>query len=79
MPGERKPMSIDELTAAVLDLPPEDRAALIGRVEGSLYPVDDIDPAVLDRARRELADMKSGRVKGIPMEELLDELDRMAQ
>ena len=79
MPGERRPMSIDEIEAAVLELPPEERAALIGRVEGRLYPVDDIDPAALDRARRELADMKSGRVRGIPMEELLDELDRMAQ
>ena len=79
MPGERKPMSIDELTAAVLDLPLEERAALIGRVEGSLYPVDDLDPAVLEEARRQLDDMKSGRVKGIPMEQLLDELDQMAQ
>jgi putative addiction module component (TIGR02574 family) len=79
MPGERKPMSIDELTAAVLDLPPQERAQLIEKVENSLYPLDDIDPTALERARRELADMKAGRVKGIPMEELLDELDRMAQ
>ncbi|HEV3049943.1 MAG TPA: addiction module protein, partial [Longimicrobium sp.] len=79
MPGERKPMSIDELTAAVLDLPPRQRAALIEKVEDSLYPVGDIDPAALDKARRELADMKAGRVKGIPMEQLLDELDRMAE
>ncbi|HEX2210921.1 MAG TPA: addiction module protein [Longimicrobium sp.] len=68
-------MSIDELTAAVLDLPPRQRAELIERVEDSLYPIDDIDPATLDRARRELADMKAGRVKGIPMEDLLDELE----
>jgi hypothetical protein len=79
MPGERKPMSLDELTAAVLDLPANERAALMQRVEGSLYPVDGIDPADLERARREFADMKAGRVKGIPMEELLDELDRMAE
>lgn len=79
MPGERKPMSLDELTAAVLDLPPNDRARLIERVEDSLYPVTDIDPAALDEARRQLDDMKAGRVKGIPMEQLLDELDRMAR
>jgi putative addiction module component (TIGR02574 family) len=79
MPGERKPMSIDELTAAVLDLPPNERAQLIEKVENSLYPLDDLDPVVLETARRELADMKAGRVKGIPMEELLEELDRMAQ
>jgi putative addiction module component (TIGR02574 family) len=79
MTGERKPMSLEELTAAVLDLPPQDRARLIERVEDSLYPVTDIDPAVLEEARRQLDDMKAGRVKGIPMEQLLDELDRMAQ
>lgn len=76
MSGERKPMSIDELTATVLDLPPRQRAALIEKVEDSLYPVDDIDPVALERARCELADMKAGRVKGIPMEQLLDELER---
>jgi hypothetical protein len=79
MSGERKRMSLDELTAAVLDLPPRQRAALIEKVEDSLYPVNEIDPVVLERARRELADMKSGRVQGIPMEEMLDELDRMAE
>lgn len=76
MSGERKRMSIEELTAAVLELPPGERAVLMERVEGSLYPVDDIDPADLERARREFADMKAGRVKGIPMEQLLDELER---
>jgi putative addiction module component (TIGR02574 family) len=79
MPGERKPMSLDELTAAVLDLPPKDRMRLMERVEDSLYPVSDIDPSALDEARRQLDDMKAGRVKGIPMEQLLDELDRMAR
>ena len=76
---DRKPKSVDELTAAVLDLSPQERARLIEKVESSLYPLDDdIDPTVLERARRGLGDMKSGRAKGIPMEELLDELDPMA-
>lgn len=79
MPEERKPMSIDELTSAVLDLSPQERARLIEQVEDSLYPMDAIDPAVLDEARRQLDEMKAGRVKGVPMEQLLDELDRMAQ
>ena len=79
MPGERKPMSIDELTAAVMDLAPRERARLIEKVEDSLYPLDDIDPADLEEARRQLDDMKAGRVKGIPMEHMLDELDRMAR
>ncbi len=70
MPGERKPMSIDELTAAVMDLSPEDRFALMERVEGSMFH-DDIDSAVLERARRSMADIKSGRTKAVPADEVL--------
>lgn len=77
MPGDRKPMSIDELTSAVLDLPPEDRFALMERVEGSMFN-DEIDPAVLERARRTMADIKSGRAKGVPADEVLAMLDRIA-
>jgi hypothetical protein len=78
MPGERKPMSLDELTAAVLDLSPEDRFALMERVEDSMFH-DDIDPVVLERARRSMADIKSGRAKAVPAEEVLDMLDRIAR
>lgn len=78
MPGERKPMSLDELTAAVLDLPPKDRARLIERVEDSMFN-DEIDPAVLKRARRSMADIKSGCAKAVPADEVLDMLDRIAK
>lgn len=77
MSGERKHMSIEELTAAVLDLPPEDRFTLIERVEDSMFR-DVIDPAVLERARQSMADIKSGRVKAVPADEVLDMLDRIA-
>jgi hypothetical protein len=70
-------MSLDELTAAVLDLSPEDRFALMERVEDSMFH-DDIDPAILERARRSMADIKSGRAKGVPADEVLDILDRIA-
>jgi putative addiction module component (TIGR02574 family) len=76
MSGERKRMSLEELTAAVLELPPRQRATLMEKVEDSLYPVDEIDPADLERARREFADMKAGRVKGVPADEVLEELER---
>lgn len=39
---------------------------------------EDIDPAELQEARRRSDEMKSGRVKPVPFEQLLDELDRMA-
>jgi putative addiction module component (TIGR02574 family) len=75
MSGERKRMSLDELTAAVLDLPPQERALLIERVEDSLFH-DDIDPVVLERARQSMADIKSGRVKSVPADEVLDMLEK---
>jgi putative addiction module component (TIGR02574 family) len=79
MSGERKDkMSVEELTAAVLELPPKQRALLREKLEDSLYPLSDIDPADLEEAHRRLDDLKSGRVKGVPFEALLDELDRMA-
>jgi hypothetical protein len=71
-------MSIEELTAAVLDLPPRERAALIEMAEDSLYPMHDIDPAILERARCTMADIKSGRATTVPADEVLDMLDRMA-
>lgn len=78
MTGERKPkMTIDQLTAAVLDLPPNERAQLIEKVEDSLF-TDEIDPAILERARQSMADIKSGRVKSVPADEVLAMLDRMA-
>jgi hypothetical protein len=78
MPGERKPqMTIDQLTAAVLDLPPRERARLLEKVEDSLF-TDEIDPTVLERARQSMADIKSGRVKSVPADEVLAMLDRIA-
>jgi hypothetical protein len=76
--GERKPMRLDELTAAVLDLSPEDRFALMERVENSMFH-DDIDPAVLERARRSMADVKSGHATAVAANEVLDMLDRIAR
>ncbi|HEX6371557.1 MAG TPA: addiction module protein [Longimicrobium sp.] len=71
-------MSIDELTAAVLDLPLEERFALMERVEGSMFH-EDIDPAVLERARQSMADIKSGRAKAVPADEVLGMLNRIAR
>jgi hypothetical protein len=43
----------------------------------NLFPP--LDPEDLAEARRTIDEMKSGRMNGIPMEQLLDELDRMAE
>jgi hypothetical protein len=39
---------------------------------------EEIDPAILERARRTMADIRAGREKTIPADEVLDMLDRMA-
>ncbi|HEX2079534.1 MAG TPA: addiction module protein [Longimicrobium sp.] len=70
-------MSVEQVTAAALDLSPEDRIAVIESLEGS-FLTDEIDPAIIERARRTMADIKSGRATTVPAEEVLDMLDRMA-
>ena len=75
MAGERKPMSIDEIEAAALKLPVDKIDELMDRL--SVHR--GMDPEDFAEARRTIDEMKSGRMKGIPMEQLLDELDRMAE
>lgn len=77
MTEERKPMSVQDVVAAAMDLSREDRMSLLEQVEDSLYS-DEIDPEILERAQRTLDDIKAGRVKTIPADEVLDMLDRMA-
>lgn len=80
MPEERKrKMSIEEIEAVLLDLPTEQLDELLGRVVSQRTGADeDFDPAELAEARRRSEDMRSGRVKPVPFEQLLDDLDRMA-
>jgi hypothetical protein len=80
MTEERKPqMSIEEVEAVLLELPGEDLDELLDRVVSQRTGIqDDIDPAELAEARRRSEDMRSGRVKPVPFEQLLDDLERMA-
>jgi putative addiction module component (TIGR02574 family) len=77
MTEERKPMPVEQIVAAALDLSREDRLLVLEQVEDSLYS-DEIDPTVLAEAHRRLDEMKSGRVAPVPFEQLLDDLDRLA-
>lgn len=77
MTGERKPMSVQEVAAAAMELSREDRLSLLDQVEDSLYS-DEIDAEILERAQRTLDDIRAGRVNTVPADEVLDMLDRMA-
>jgi hypothetical protein len=80
MAHERKgKMSIEEMEAALKDLPAEQLDGLFDRVlSDRIGGEDEIDPAILAEARRRLDDMKAGRVMPVPFEQLLDDLDRLA-
>lgn len=78
MTGERKPpMSVEQVVAAALDLSEEDRISLLEQVEDSLYS-DEIDPADLEDHYRIMEEVRAGRMKTVPAEQVLDMLDRMA-
>jgi hypothetical protein len=79
MPEERKRMSIEEIEAVLLDLPTEQLDELLDRIVSQRADADDdYNTAELVEARRRSEDMRSGRVKPVPFEQLLDDLDRMA-
>lgn len=80
MAEERKPrMSIAEIEAVLVEMPDEQFDELIDRVVAQKRRVEDeIDPAILERARRTMDDIRAGREKTVPAEEVLDMLDRMA-
>ena len=79
MTEERKPMSIEELESALMELSGEQMDDLLNRLlsRRAAYE-EEIDPAVLERARRTVADIRSGREATIPADEVLDMLDQMA-
>jgi hypothetical protein len=79
MTEERKPMSIEELESALMELPGEQMDDLLNRIlsRRAAYE-EEIDPVVLERARRTVADIRSGRETTVPADEVLDMLDQMA-
>lgn len=80
MTEERKPpMSIEEREAALMELPDEQIDDLLDRIRSRRVAYEEeIDPAVLERARRTVADIRSGRETTVPADEVLDMLDQMA-
>lgn len=76
MTEERKPMSIEELEVALMELPDEQMDDLLNRIlsRRAAYE-EDIDPEVLERARRTVADIRSGRETTVPAEQVLRDLE----
>jgi putative addiction module component (TIGR02574 family) len=74
MPEERKPrMTIDQVEAIALELPGQERAELINRLQESLTD-EDIEQTCRAEVRRRLARIETGEVEWIDGEEVLAEL-----
>ncbi|HEX6042310.1 addiction module protein [Longimicrobium sp.] len=66
-------MSIDEIEAVALELPEQERAELIGRLQDSITD-DGLDQAWRAEVRRRVARIEAGDVEWIDGEEVLAEL-----
>lgn len=75
MTGERKPMSIDEIEAAVLELPADQQDELIQRLQAALLEERTSDTAWRAEVRRRMELIEAGDVEWIDEEEVLAELE----
>ncbi len=67
--------SKQELIDEVLSLPIEDRASIIDSLIKSLNPINsDIDRKWIEVSQRRLNELKTGKVTGIPGEEVFDKI-----
>jgi putative addiction module component (TIGR02574 family) len=71
------PTPLQTLTTQALQLPPEEREALIGQLVASLEPV--LTPEWHDEIARRVADMEAGRTQFIPADEALSRLSAHIQ
>ncbi len=68
-------LSKQQLIDEVLSLPIEDRAYIIDSLIKSMNPIDtDIDRKWIEVNKKRLNELKSGKVKGIPGDEVFDKI-----
>lgn len=70
------PMRVEEITEQALDLPSNERVLLVDRLVESLDPAEDgpLHDLWKQEAYRRLNELRSGRVPGIPGEEVFAQL-----
>jgi putative addiction module component (TIGR02574 family) len=71
MPGERKPMSIDEIEAAALALPEGDRDELIERLSARRVRSPEVRQAWLGEAERRMELVRAGKMRLVDADEAL--------
>ena len=68
-------LSKQELIEEVLSLPIEDKAYIIDSLIRSMNPIDsDIDRKWIEVSKKRLNDLRSGRVKGVPGDEVFNKI-----
>jgi hypothetical protein len=77
MPGERKPMSIDEIEAAALELPEGQIDELIDRLAVQRGIDPEVEQEWREEIQRRVEEYDRGEVEGIPMSETLAKLRAM--
>jgi hypothetical protein len=71
MSQERKPMSIDEIEAAALELPADQIDELIERLAERRGVAPDIEQSWMEEVERRLDEVDAGEVELIPVEETI--------
>lgn len=71
MPGDRKPMSIDEIEAAALELPEGDRDELIDRLSARRARAPEVRQAWLEEAERRMEGVRAGKMRLVDADEAL--------
>ena len=69
--------TIDEIEAAALQLPREERARLAERLIASLGVDPEVEASWKAEVRRRLEELRSGAVPSIPGEQVLREMDEL--
>ena len=57
-------------------LPANDQVELLERLETMLYDHEEEDPAFIETLNRRVSEIESGKVKGIPVEETFEKINR---
>lgn len=70
---------LDDVEAAALKLPAEERAELIERLIDTVLPAPPLHPAWEAEIERRMAEMDAGLTESIPAEQVMAELRAMVQ
>lgn len=75
MTGERKPMSVDQIEEAALDLPHEEFDELLGRLNSRRAAQSEIEAAWIEEAERRMEMVRAGTMPLIDADDVLADPD----